>query len=365
LRKSDNYPLVFLGGGLGLLLLFHTIWNILFEDWLKHQLERFFGHTVAEMIERFGAVGWPALAAGGIIWFLLHYAKAHYAAALSAQAENLGSSAGGAAPIPDPGRLALAGVVNALLERVTRRDFKMPVRWSDQFHSLYGQIRNSAHPAWIERDTNQLRRDFLQHCTIVGSPDPDRDVHEANRAQLRSFGLKLIGRLTGSNTVDDGDWKSPPDAVELFADPELVAAKNKWLSSLENSTLKGFDAEDELKKIQKETIPSDAEASAEREKRLALVLRKLKLHTMFSKTATEEYRRAWEALRGDMHSKLIAGTLTAKGFRTPHTSGNREVDIPRAEWRILILNQVNSEAIAAGSSEVLYSGLLIRKNEPT
>jgi len=78
-RKSDNFQLVFLSGGLGFLFLFHTAWNILFEDWLKHQLERFFGHTVAEMIERFGAVGFPALAAGGLAWFLLRYAKAHYA----------------------------------------------------------------------------------------------------------------------------------------------------------------------------------------------------------------------------------------------------------------------------------------------
>jgi hypothetical protein len=55
-RKTDNYPLVFIGGGLGLFLLLHTVWSILFEDWLKHQLEHLVGHTVAEMIERFGSV---------------------------------------------------------------------------------------------------------------------------------------------------------------------------------------------------------------------------------------------------------------------------------------------------------------------
>ncbi|MEH2518312.1 hypothetical protein V1279_003885 [Bradyrhizobium sp. AZCC 1610] len=72
-RKPDNYPLVFIGGGLGLLLLFHSIWNILFEDWLKHQFERFVGHTMAEILERFGAAGFPALGAIGIVWYLIAY----------------------------------------------------------------------------------------------------------------------------------------------------------------------------------------------------------------------------------------------------------------------------------------------------
>jgi hypothetical protein len=76
-RKSDNFPLVLLGGGLGLWLLFHAIWDILFEDWLKHQLEHLAGHTVAEMIERFGSVGFPALAAIATVWFLYSYIKAH------------------------------------------------------------------------------------------------------------------------------------------------------------------------------------------------------------------------------------------------------------------------------------------------
>jgi hypothetical protein len=80
-RKSDNFALVLTGGTLALLLLFHTMWSILFEDWLKHQLERIAGHTVAEMIEKFGAVGFPALAAGGVVWFLWAYIKRHYSAA--------------------------------------------------------------------------------------------------------------------------------------------------------------------------------------------------------------------------------------------------------------------------------------------
>jgi hypothetical protein len=86
-RKSDSFPLVLAGGGLGLWILFHTIWNILFEDWLKHQLEHLVRHTLAEMIERFGSVGFPALAAIAVVWFLSSYISAHTKAELAAQNE--------------------------------------------------------------------------------------------------------------------------------------------------------------------------------------------------------------------------------------------------------------------------------------
>jgi hypothetical protein len=86
-RKSDSFPLVLAGGGLGLWILFHTIWNILFEDWLKHQLEHLVRHTLAEMIERFGSVGFPALAAIAVVWFLSSYISAQTKAELAAQNE--------------------------------------------------------------------------------------------------------------------------------------------------------------------------------------------------------------------------------------------------------------------------------------
>jgi hypothetical protein len=80
-RKSGNFPLVLAGGALALWWLFHKIFDILLEDWIKHQLEPRVGHTVAEVIERFGAVGFPALAAGGVVWFLWAYIKRHYSSA--------------------------------------------------------------------------------------------------------------------------------------------------------------------------------------------------------------------------------------------------------------------------------------------
>jgi hypothetical protein len=86
--------LVLVGGSVGLTLLFHTVWNILFEDWLKHQLERLFGHTVAEMIERFGSVGFPVVAAIALTWLIYSVAKAHIRVELAGQS--------GTSPAPHP-----------------------------------------------------------------------------------------------------------------------------------------------------------------------------------------------------------------------------------------------------------------------
>ncbi|MBR0779142.1 hypothetical protein JQ625_30340 [Bradyrhizobium diazoefficiens] len=85
-RKSDNFPLVLGGGTLALALAFHTIWTIVFEDWVKHQLERLVGHTVAEMIEKFGDVGFSVIAAIAVVWFLYWYIKRALEAELKSEA---------------------------------------------------------------------------------------------------------------------------------------------------------------------------------------------------------------------------------------------------------------------------------------
>jgi hypothetical protein len=86
-RQKDNLPLALGGAALALFLLFDTIWSILFEDWLKLQLERFVGHTVAEMLERFGSVGFPVLGATAVVWLLYSYLKAHLRAEMGIKAE--------------------------------------------------------------------------------------------------------------------------------------------------------------------------------------------------------------------------------------------------------------------------------------
>lgn len=76
-RTSDNFPLVVFGSAAALFGALHLVWNILLEDWVKHQLEHYLGIRMSEMIEKFGAVGFPLLAVIGIIWFLFRYMKQH------------------------------------------------------------------------------------------------------------------------------------------------------------------------------------------------------------------------------------------------------------------------------------------------
>lgn len=79
MRRSQHFELVLVGGALALWFLLHSIWNILFEEWIKHELQHRFGLSVAEMIERFGAVGFPALGAIAIVWGLHRYISKEFA----------------------------------------------------------------------------------------------------------------------------------------------------------------------------------------------------------------------------------------------------------------------------------------------
>ncbi len=166
-RKSDSLPLVLVGGSVGLSLLFHTIWNILFEDWIKHQLEHFFGHTVAEMLERFGSVGFPVLAAIALIWLIYSYAKAHVKADLAGQS--------GASPIPAPATIKPpvfdqswirdVSLANALWRAYSGnwngwQRIMQPSPEADKFYKIVDEIRQYAFegalPIWAKRPKSNL-----------------------------------------------------------------------------------------------------------------------------------------------------------------------------------------------------------------
>jgi hypothetical protein len=227
-RKSDNFPLVLAGGTLALWLLLHTAWNILFEDWLKHQLERFVGHSVAEMIEKFGAVGFPALAAIGTVWFLYVYIKRHVKAdsgdpalearrqqteAILAHTEALKARPHSAESAAIGGPIVLAGIVNAIMEKALQYGFKMTaVPSGDLFIQNYQHIKDSTDPVWIDDQTARLRRDFLQYCVIVGSEERGVKELQSDRAELSKFGKRLIAKLTGAGKVT---WKPTQSWHEL------------------------------------------------------------------------------------------------------------------------------------------------------
>lgn len=91
----------------------------------------------------------------------------------------------------------LSGLTNALLERAGSYSFRLPLAPNDPFIKQYNELKNSVHPIWTDRPTNQLRRDFLQYCGIVGRPVENTRDHQADMAELHRIGRKLIAALKG------------------------------------------------------------------------------------------------------------------------------------------------------------------------
>src|ERR1700737_924654 len=293
-RKSDNYPLVFIGGSLGFWLLFHAAWNILFEDWFKHQVERWLGHTVAEMIERFGAVGFPALAAIGLVWYLLRYAKAHY-----------GEAAGDDSAIEAQRQTAAA---------------------------------------------------ILAHAEAIKLSIPLPKVDSAEISDLSLGGADPL-----SPTSSDV-WKVAPEAVEAFAESELIEVRNKQAELFHEGYMSLHEAEDKIREIQNKFENwHSLDANTPEGRTLGANQRRVELNKMQISHSGDELRRAWDALRADIESKLTRGYLIGGGFRSPHVAGSAETEISMAEWRILDLNNVTSEATKKGSNDVLYSGVVLRR----
>jgi hypothetical protein len=385
MRKAtrDSFPAIIGGGLIILALFFHSIYEDLLKAAVLKHLSAVMGMPEAELVSRLTEMAGPIVGAVAVIWIVLWYARRElraelpdpsiearrqHTAAIVAQTEAL--KAKPHSPVlaqgVDDSRTTLAGIVNGLLERSLQRDFKIPASPSDSFLKLYEEVKNSTHPAWIDPETNQLRRDVLQYCGIVGMQDEDRKEHESNREQLQSFGQKLIQRLAGVTVSADlgpDVWKPAPEAIEAFSDSALIATRDKWALEYDSAVLKGFAAEDELADIRKKMMQTESEATLGNADRIQHAQRKLSLYAMMSDNAMSESKRAWDALRDDIHSKLVSGALIAKGFRQPHTGGTAEIEISKSEWRILSLNNVTSEAFRKGGSEVLYAGLIIRKNE--
>jgi hypothetical protein len=101
-----------------------------------------------------------------------------------------------AASNADTRSIELAGIIKAMMEKALRHGF----RPDDSFREFYATIDASTHPVWVADDVNQLRRDFLNRCGILGS-----DVTSCTLAEIRvlhkeakEFGDTLIGRLTGA-----------------------------------------------------------------------------------------------------------------------------------------------------------------------
>jgi hypothetical protein len=157
-------------------------------------------------------------------------------------------------------------------------------------------------------------------------------------------------------------WKAAPEAVEAFAERDLIAMRDKQGELFHEGYMKTHEIEDQIREIQKKFENWRSLDTTTLEGRtLRANQRRLEVYNMQAADAKDGLRRAWDALRVDIESKLTRGYLIARGFRSPHGAGSAETEISMAEWRILDLNNVTSEATKKGSNEVLYSGVALQR----
>lgn len=160
------------------------------------------------------------------------------------------------------------------------------------------------------------------------------------------------------------EWKDVPEAIEAFAEPSLLKARDKWKEQFEVANENGHDAEDQIRNIRKKFanghVPDDTPEAGT----LATARENLVALATSHDLAEDELRLAWNELRGDIHKKLSGGELIAKAFRASHVAGSKEIQIPSAQWRILSLDTAKSEAIKKDGGESVYIGLMICKYPP-
>jgi len=104
-----------------------------------------------------------------------------------------------AAPVGSESALKLAGLVRAISEQATQRDFKIPRPENDPFVIGYHSLKESADPVWIDATINQLRRDFLHACACVGDTAANHEYKERERwiSETHKITKALIKALSG------------------------------------------------------------------------------------------------------------------------------------------------------------------------
>lgn len=108
----------------------------------------------------------------------------------------------------------LAGVVNALTERALSWSFKLPLQADDPFIVQYEELKNSIHPIWVDKELNQLRRDFFNRLGRWGARQEvsmSASEIKALRKELHDIGRSIMDKLcgvsqthsTGARRLDD------------------------------------------------------------------------------------------------------------------------------------------------------------------
>jgi hypothetical protein len=177
---------------------------------------------------------------------------------------------------------------------------------------------------------------------------------------LYRLNRNVAGQKTAQN--DGFEWKSASDAIEAFAETNLIAARDDWLKKMEQAHERVWKTEDAIRDIQKNFGSGIAPPGSPEAEKLARHRKLMPSLQQFIEHYKEGLGLAWQELHNDINKKLCTGSLVAKGFPSPHQSGNAEAEIPAAEWRILWLDYDNSQAITNNVPEiVIYSGVVIRK----
>lgn len=89
----------------------------------------------------------------------------------------------------------LAGLVNALRERIMHHGFKTPSVADDPFHTLRAAIGNSVHPIFIDRGPLQARRDFIHSTACLAHANDHHEPREEVdhwRAEITRSSEELI-----------------------------------------------------------------------------------------------------------------------------------------------------------------------------
>lgn len=91
----------------------------------------------------------------------------------------------------------LAGSVAAMKERALSLPFKFPLRDEDPFVALYETLKNSAHPIWTDQGINQLRREFMHSCHLIGA-ETEVPMTGPERRELREDMVKYADNLAAA-----------------------------------------------------------------------------------------------------------------------------------------------------------------------
>jgi hypothetical protein len=155
------------------------------------------------------------------------------------------------------------------------------------------------------------------------------------------------------------EWKNVSGAIELFAEGSLRKTRDKCEAKFIEASGKVHEAENQVGdiRIKYANVPYGAEEANARN----AAHDKLESYGIYLNQAKYELTSAWDALSEEIHKKLCRGELVAKGFRVPHVGGNTEIEILPAEWRVLLLDGVKSEAIRKNDGGTVYTEILVSK----